>query len=77
MVTTSTYLAVPYKKGFLIKKKPLSNNGKPNCQGISSKAVSESSPPVFYVEVSRTEMRVFRVDDLDQELFTFVRIGVK
>lgn len=77
MVSTSTYSAVPYKKGFLIKKKRVSDNGKLNCQGISSKAVIENSPSVLYVEVSRTEMRVFRVDELGQELLTFVRIGVK
>lgn len=76
-ISTSTYQAVPYKNGFLIKKKPVADNGKPNCQGISNKTVSKNTPPVFYVEVSRTEMRFFAVDNLDRELFTFVRIPVK
>lgn len=76
-VSTSTYHAVPYKNGFLIKKKPVADNGKPNCQGISSETVNKNTPPVFYVEVSRTEMRFFAVDALDRELFTFVRVPVK
>jgi hypothetical protein len=76
-VSTSTYHAVPHKSGFLIKKKPVADNGKPNCQGISSTTVNKNTPPVFYVEVSRTEMRFFAVDNLDRKLFTFVRVPVK
>jgi hypothetical protein len=76
-ITTSRYGTVAFRKGYLIEQTLLSDNGKPNCQGLSSKFVEEHTPLRTYVEVSQSMMRVFIIDSYDQPLLTYERETIR
>lgn len=50
-VETKSYTLKPYKKGYLVETRYVSNNGKENCQGIPAKEVKEHTVQTIYIEL--------------------------
>ncbi len=50
-VETKSYNLKPYKKGYLVETRYVSNNGKENCQGIPAKEVKEHTVQTIYIEL--------------------------
>ncbi len=72
-ITIFKYKAVAFRKGYFLESTTLADNGKPNCQGLSSKFVEKHTLSRTYIEVSQSRMNVFVVDSYDQPLLTFER----
>ena len=49
------YIAKPYKNGFLVEYRYLSNNGKKNCQGLPATYVRGNTIEKVYIEALNTE----------------------
>jgi hypothetical protein len=76
-VSQSKYKITPFRKGYLLKEKFISDNGKPNCQRLDSKYVKEHTPSSVYIEVSNIRMKIFVVGNYEEPLMTFARVDAR